>query len=144
MATSYRFDPDYQHQLVASDISLATSFSISLQSSSRAHSAAPRFRKKSRAARLLGCKRPHNGSLSLLTFCECLRLKLTAPAQNSPRQTVAGFFHRGLCPLCGGNFLRSAIKIPCFPPQGSVGRCPSACRRETGFPLLSNRAFCFV
>ena len=31
------------HQLVASDISLATSFFISLQSSSRAHSAAPRF-----------------------------------------------------------------------------------------------------
>ena len=30
-------------QLVASDISLATSFFISLQSSSRAHSAAPRF-----------------------------------------------------------------------------------------------------
>ena len=30
-------------QLVASDISLVTSFFISLQSSSRAHSAAPRF-----------------------------------------------------------------------------------------------------
>ena len=27
------------------------------------------FRKKSRSARLLGCKRPHNGSLSLPTFC---------------------------------------------------------------------------
>ena len=27
------------------------------------------FRKKSRSARLLGCKRPRNGSLSLPTFC---------------------------------------------------------------------------
>ena len=144
MATSYRFDPDYQHQLVASDISLATSFSISLQSSSRAHSAAPRFRKKSRSARLLGCKRPHNGSLSLPTFCECLRLKLTAPAQNSPRFAVAGFFHRGLCPLCGGTFLRFALKIPCFPPQGSVGRCPSACRQGMGFLLSLNQVLSFV
>ena len=37
------FDSHYPYQLVASDISLATSFFISLQSSSRAHSAAPRF-----------------------------------------------------------------------------------------------------
>ena len=28
------------------------------------------FRKKSRSARLFGCKRPHDGSLSLPTFCE--------------------------------------------------------------------------
>ncbi len=39
-------------QLVASDISLATSFFISLQSSSRAHSAAPRFQITTAA---LGC-----------------------------------------------------------------------------------------
>ena len=54
---------------------------------------------------------------------------------------AAAFFHRGLCPLCGGNFLRFALKIPCFPPQGKVGRCLSACRRGTGFPLSFNRAF---
>ena len=29
-----------------------------------------RFRKKSRSACLFGCKRPHDGSLSLPTFCE--------------------------------------------------------------------------
>ena len=29
-----------------------------------------KFRKKSRSARLFGCKRPHDGSLSLPTFCE--------------------------------------------------------------------------
>ena len=37
------FESHHRHQLVASDISLATSFFILLQSSSRAHSAAPRF-----------------------------------------------------------------------------------------------------
>jgi len=31
------------------------------------------FHKKSRSARLFGCKRPHNYSLSLPTFCEFLR-----------------------------------------------------------------------
>ena len=35
---------------------------------SRAHSAAPPFRKRSRSARLLGCKRPRDASLSLTTF----------------------------------------------------------------------------
>ena len=40
-----------------------------LQKSERAHVAAPPFRKKSRSAHLLGCKRPRNGSLSLPTFC---------------------------------------------------------------------------
>lgn len=39
-----------QTQLVASDMSLATSFFISLQNSSCTRSAAPRFRKKSRSA----------------------------------------------------------------------------------------------
>ena len=37
------FESPHSDQLVASDISLATSFFILLQSSSRAHSAAPRF-----------------------------------------------------------------------------------------------------
>ena len=32
------------------------------------------FRKKSRSAHLFGCKRPHNGSLSLPTFCELREL----------------------------------------------------------------------
>ena len=65
-----------------------------------------------------------------------VRSRLPAP-KNPPRFTVAGFFHRGLCPLCGGNFLRFALKIPCFPPQKSAGRCLSACRRGTGFPCSS-------
>ena len=40
-----------------------------VQKSERAHAAAPPFRKKSRSAHLLGCKRPRNGLLSLPTFC---------------------------------------------------------------------------
>ena len=32
------------------------------------------FRKKARSAHLFGCKRPHNGSLSLPTFCELREL----------------------------------------------------------------------
>jgi len=39
-----------------------------------ARSLAPPFRKKSRSAHLFGCKRPHNGSLSLPTFCELREL----------------------------------------------------------------------
>ena len=35
------------------------------------HYAAPPFPQKSRSARLFGCKRPHNGSLSLPTFAVC-------------------------------------------------------------------------
>ena len=42
---------------------------FSAQKSERAHAAAPPFRKKSRSAHLLGCKRPRNGLLSLPTFC---------------------------------------------------------------------------
>ena len=41
LATACRFESGHRHQLVASVISLATSFFISLQSSSRAHAAAP-------------------------------------------------------------------------------------------------------
>ena len=46
------FESLQPYQLVASDISLATSFFILLQSSSRAHSATPRFQT---ATALLGC-----------------------------------------------------------------------------------------
>ena len=35
------------------------------------HYATPPFPQKSRSARLFGCKRPHDGSLSLPTFADC-------------------------------------------------------------------------
>ena len=44
-----------------------------------ARSLAPPFRKKSRSAHLFGCKRPHDGSLSLPTFCEFERVQLPPP-----------------------------------------------------------------
>ena len=37
------------------------------------------FRKKSRSACLLGCKRPHDSSLSLSTFCDFERVPLQPP-----------------------------------------------------------------
>ena len=52
LARACGFDSRLAHQLVASGISLATSFFISLQSSSRAHSAAPRFRTRPAVAGL--------------------------------------------------------------------------------------------
>ena len=33
---------------------------------------------------------------------------------------IAGFFHNGLCPLCGGGFLRSVLKISCSPHRGTA------------------------
>ena len=44
-------------------------FSFHSQKPERAHAAAPPFRKRFRLARLLACKRAHNGSPSLPTFC---------------------------------------------------------------------------
>ena len=49
-------------------ISLATIFMFR-KKSSRAHRAAPPFRKRSRARRLFACKRAHDGFGSLPTFC---------------------------------------------------------------------------
>ena len=56
---------DFNHpfQLVASDISLATSFFISLQSASRAHSAAPRFQTEP-ASLSFGLVPPFRGGFS--------------------------------------------------------------------------------
>ena len=54
--------------VVADYVSFATTFL--LKSHRLTHAVAPPFRKKSRSARLFGCKRPHDGSLSLPTFCE--------------------------------------------------------------------------
>ena len=63
----------------------------------RSHPPAPLlllFRKRARSARLLGCKRPRDGSLSLPPFCGCLRSKLTDyPTRQGPGATRApGFF----------------------------------------------------
>ena len=56
----------------------------------------------------------------------------TVPACQKSRHGLPwrDFFHRGLCPLCGGDFLRWALKISCPPPQRKGGRCHLACRHK--------------
>ena len=61
-------DFDLSCQLVASDISLATSFFISFQSASRAHSAAPRFQPRPACAgRAVGGRPACRRQISILT-----------------------------------------------------------------------------
>ena len=55
-----RFESCHPSHVVASYISLAAIFL-----SPRTHSAAPPFRNRSRLSRLFGCKRPHDGFVSL-------------------------------------------------------------------------------
>ena len=62
-----RFESCHPCHVVADYVSFATTFL--LKSHRLTHAVAPPFRKKSRSAHLLGCKRPRNGLLSLPTFC---------------------------------------------------------------------------
>ena len=69
--------------------------------SERAHAAAPPLRKRSRSARLLGCKRPRNGLLSLPTFCGLREF-------NPHQQNTKNIFFMRLRHTCGEQFaLRS-------------------------------------
>ena len=67
LARACGFDSRLAHQFVASGISLATSFFISLQSSSRAHSAAPRFQTGPAVAGL------RFGAAAARRFCQPLK-----------------------------------------------------------------------
>ena len=49
-------------------VSFATAFL--LKNPSLTHAVVPPFRNRSRSSRLFGCKRPHDGSLSLPTFAD--------------------------------------------------------------------------
>ncbi len=60
------------------------------EKSSLTHSVAPPFHKRSRSARLLGCKRPRNGSLSLANLLRVTRV------QSSPIKTQKNLFHSSL------------------------------------------------
>ena len=57
-------------KLVARGLSFRAIFIINSSERTSLRSLAPPFRKKSRSARLFGCKRPHDGSLSLPPFCD--------------------------------------------------------------------------
>ena len=77
------------------------------------HYATPPFPQKSRSARLFGCKRPHNGSLSLPTFADCGQPHFQPP----------------LCKGCGSPVETSAFnaEAPTEPAGETVG-----CRRQLG------------
>ena len=57
-------------------------------------SVAPPLRKRSRSARLLGCKRPRNGSLSLPTFCG---LYEENGFLDAPKEETAAHFGASFC-----------------------------------------------
>ena len=67
------------HQAGAKFALLRLIFLSATENKPSARSLAPPFRKKSRSAHLFGCKRPHDGSLSLPTFCEFERVQLPPP-----------------------------------------------------------------
>ena len=52
---------------------------------------------------------------------------------------AAAFFHRGLCPLCGGGFRRCRSESLLFTPAEEGGRCPPACRLRHGFEISSSK-----
>ena len=60
------------------------------QTSPLTHFAASPLRKRSRSVRLLGCKRPRGGSLSLPTFCEKKRRHERGLAQRSKKSRKSG------------------------------------------------------
>ena len=54
---------------------------------------------------------------------------------------AAAFFHRGLCPLCGGGFRRCRSESLLFTPAEEGGRCPPACRLRHGLGKSYRKAF---
>ena len=54
---------------------------------------------------------------------------------------AAAFFHRGLCPLCGGGFRRCRSESRRFTPAEEGGRCHPACRLRHGLGKSYRKAF---
>ena len=54
---------------------------------------------------------------------------------------AAAFFHRELCPLCGGGFRRCRSESLLFTPAEEGGRCPPACRLRHGLGKSYRKAF---
>ena len=101
-------------------------FSFHSQKPERAHAAAPPFRKRFRSVRLLACKRAHNGSPSLPTFCGA-----------GPGRPMQGM---GL-PLCiwMGGIRRTEKKMPqcgIFPPRGARAR---GCAARSACAIMPRR-----
>ena len=105
----------------------------------RSHPPAPLlllFRKRARSARLLGCKRPHNGSLSLPPFCGCLRPKLTASAKNPATVCRGGIFPQGALPPMWREFSPPCSKNSLFSPTGEGRQMPFGLPTGSGSPFV--------
>ena len=110
--------PTHAPSLTSEQSPLCSGFFFCLRQK-RSHPPAPLLlllRKRARSARLLGCKRPRDGSLSLPPFCGCLRFKLTDyPKKGCPTGCLFLLVQRHLAvpnaartseqsPLCSGFF----------------------------------------
>ena len=84
-------------------------FCLRLQNKPSARASAPPLRKRSRSARLLGCKRPRDGSLSLPTFCG-----FESDTQRWDGISFTADLRVGAKSLCSGLFLPSENAY--FPP----------------------------
>ena len=82
---------------------------LRLQNKPSARASAPPLRKRSRSARLLGCKRPRDGSLSLPTFCG-----FESDTQRWDGISFTADLRVGAKSLCSGLFLSSENAY--FPP----------------------------
>ena len=82
---------------------------LRLQNKPSARTLAPPLRKRSRSARLLGCKRPRDGSLSLPTFCG-----FESDTQRWDGISFTADLRVGAKYLCSGLFLPSENAY--FPP----------------------------
>lgn len=80
------------HHVVASSAWLATTFLLHKQVIASLYFAATPFRKRFRSVRLFGCKRPHNGSLSLPIVCgyDASHDALIARSADHKRKTPMG------------------------------------------------------
>ena len=114
----------------------------------RSHPPAPLlllFRKRARSARLLGCKRPRDGSLSLPPFCGCLRFKLTDYPQKRHRKVPFSFgakaFGRAKCRpqrrgFCSARAWRRFALCVVFAKfvKGKLVSLPKLCPGNASFP----------
>ena len=107
-----RFESCHPDHVVADYVSFATTFL--LKSHRLTHAVAPPFRKKSRLLRLFACKRPHNASEALPTFCGFesisklfagISFAISLQSRASTRKSRSGLF------LCYGFALASIAGI---------------------------------
>ena len=95
------------------------------------------FRKKSRSARLYGCKRPQGGAPSLPTFCELRETAARLP-QTIPQSSASS----EQSPLCSGLFLSATEKQAIRPLPCSSSFAKSHARRACSVASALAMAYC--